>query len=153
MFKFLGDSESTLDAKGRFLFPTIFKKKLPEEQNSSFVIKRGYDECLDLYPVQNWDITSEKITALNEFDSKDREFRRFFLNGANPVELDGAGRLLIPKTLITYAGLEKDIVLIAVLEKIEIWSKVKHEKFLNSFSEERFNRLSDEVMAKNKLNG
>jgi MraZ protein len=94
MTGFLGEFEATLDAKGRFLLPAGFKKQLPEEEQGRFVINRGFEKCLTLYPIKNWEPLFADISKLNDFDPKVREFRRYFLNGATFVEPDTAGRLL-----------------------------------------------------------
>jgi len=88
---------------------------------------------------------------LNDFDPKVRQFKRYFLNGATQVELDSAGRLLLPKNLMEYAGLDKDIVLVSAIDKIEIWDKIKHQQFFETFSPEAFSDLAKEVMAGDKL--
>ena len=108
MTGFLGEFEATVDAKGRFLLPAGFKRQLPEEETNRFVINRGFEKCLALYPMRTWEPLFEKITGLNEFDPKQREFRRAFLNGATFVEPDTAGRILLPPNLKAYAGLQKD---------------------------------------------
>src|SRR5580698_6053005 len=136
MIGFLGEYEVTLDAKGRLLLPAGFKKQLPEDSASQFVINRGIETCLSLYPSQSWEPIFSEISKLNDFDPKVREFRRFFLNGAIQMELDSAGRLLIPKNLAEYAGLEKDIVLVSAINKIEIWDKNKYKEFFETFSPE-----------------
>ncbi len=92
---FLGEYEVTLDAKGRFLLPASLKKQTGEEAGS-FVINRGFEKCLGLYPMKSWEPIFEQISKLNDFDPKVRSFRRYFLNGATMMELDSAGRLLIP---------------------------------------------------------
>ena len=147
MIGFLGEYESTLDAKGRFLLPAAFKKQLPEEETLRFVINRGFEKCLSLYPIQNWEPLFADISKLNDFDPKVREFRRYFLNGATPVEPDGSGRLLIPPNLKEQAGLSKDIVLVAAVKKIEIWDSNKYKQLFESFSPEAFSNLAKEVMA------
>lgn len=143
---FLGEYEATLDAKGRFLLPAGFKKQLPEEAGSQFVINRGFEKCLTLYPMKSWDPIFAELGKLNDFDPKVREFRRYFLNGATVLELDSAGRLLVPPNLKEHAGLEKDIVLVAAMNKIEIWDKDKYQKFFESFSPESFSQLAQQVM-------
>ena len=107
---FLGEYEATLDSKGRFLLPAGIKKQLPEGVNPVFVVNRGFEKCLTVYPLQSWKPIYENISALNDFDPKVREFRRYFLNGAIQLEVDNAGRILLPKNLMEHAGLEKDIV-------------------------------------------
>src|SRR4028119_1025775 len=128
MTGFLGEFESTLDPKGRFLLPVGFKKQLPEAEITRFVINRGFEKCLSLYTIKSWEPLYDQISTLNDFDPKVREFRRYFLNGATIVEPDAAGRLLIPQNLKDYAGLEKDIVLAAAVNKLEIWDKEKYQK-------------------------
>jgi len=146
MIGFLGEYEATLDLKGRFLLPVGFKKQLPENDSDLFVINRGFEKCLSLYPRKSWEPIFENISKLNDFDPKVREFRRYFLNGAIMMELDSAGRLLVPQNLKAYAGLEKDIVLVAAVNKIEIWDKTKYQQFFESFSPEAFSGLANEVM-------
>ena len=146
MTGFLGEFEATLDAKGRFLLPAGFKKQLPEEETSRFVINRGFEKCLALYPMRTWEPLFEKITGLNEFDPKQREFRRAFLNGATFVEPDTAGRILLPPNLKAYAGLQKDIVLMATGDKLEIWDSNKYKEIFDSLSSESFSDLGDQVL-------
>lgn len=148
MISFIGEYESTIDAKGRFLFPSAFKKQLPGEDNITFVINRGFEKCLTLFPIQSWKPIFKELSQQNDFDPKVREFRRYFLNGATQVELDNAGRLLLPKNLLEHASLEKDIVLVSAINKIEIWDKVKYQQFFDSFSTESFSKLANEVMNK-----
>ena len=146
MTGFLGEYESTLDAKGRFLLPAAFKKQLPEDSNNRFVINRGFEKCLSLYPIGSWEPIFAEISQLNDFDPKVREFRRYFLNGATITETDSAGRLLVPQNLKEHASLEKDIVLVAAVNKIEIWDKLKYAQFFESFSPDAFSNLAQQVM-------
>src|SRR5882757_2773919 len=146
MIGFLGEYEATLDSKGRFLLPVGFKKQLPEDGNTQFVVNRGFEKCLGLYPMKSWEPIFEEISKLNDFDPKVRSFRRYFLNGATMMELDSAGRLLIPQNLKEYAGLEKDIVLVTAVNKIEIWDKIKYQQFFETFSPDDFSGLANEVM-------
>ncbi|MEO6537667.1 MAG: division/cell wall cluster transcriptional repressor MraZ [Ferruginibacter sp.] len=147
MISFLGEYESTIDAKGRFLLPAGFKKQMPKEEGN-FVINRGFEKCLTLYPLQSWKPIFSEISLLNDFDPKVREFRRYFLNGATQLEMDSAGRILLPKNLMEHASLEKDIVLVSALNKIEIWDKNKYQQFFESFTPESFSHLANEVMNK-----
>lgn len=149
MIGFLGEYEATLDAKGRFLLPAGFKKQLPEN-TMQFVINRGFEKCLTLYPLQSWDPIFAEISKLNDFDPKVREFRRYFLNGATYLEIDTAGRLLLPKNLMEHASLAKEIVLVSAVNKIEIWDKNKYQKFFETFTAESFSDLANEVMNGNR---
>ena len=146
MIGFLGEYEATLDSKSRFLLPVGFKKQLPEEGPNQFVMNRGFEKCLSLYPMKSWEPIFARINQLNDFDPEVRQFRRYFLNGATMVELDSAGRLLVPPNLKDHAGLDKDIVLTAAVDKIEIWDKIKYKQFFESFSPETFSSLAKQVM-------
>lgn len=147
MTGFLGEYEATLDAKGRFLLPAGFKRQIAESAGNQFVLNRGFEKCLTLYPMNEWQPIQEKISKLNDFDPKVREFRRYFLNGATILELDSAGRLNIPKNLMVHAGLDKEIVLTAANNKIEIWDKSKYQEFFDNFSPEAFSSLAQQVMS------
>ncbi|MGV3657586.1 MAG: division/cell wall cluster transcriptional repressor MraZ [Chitinophagaceae bacterium] len=147
MISFLGEYEATLDSKGRFLLPAGLKRQIPEGESTRFVINRGFEKCLTLYPMQSWQPLYDQISTLNDFDPKVREFRRYFLNGAIMVEPDAAGRLLVPQNLKDYAGLGKDIVLAAAVNKIEIWDKDSYQKFFESYSPDDFSSLAQSVMA------
>ena len=147
MIGFLGEYEATIDNKGRFLLPAGLKKQLPEGDNTQFVINRGFEKCLTMYPIKTWEPIFSEISKLNDFDPKVREFRRYFLNGATVLELDTANRLLIPPNLKEHAGLEKDIVLVSAINKLEIWDKSKYQQFFESYSPEAFSDLAQQVMA------
>ena len=146
MTGFLGEFEATLDAKGRFLLPAGFKKQFPEAETGRYVINRGFEQCLALYPMRTWEPLFAKISGLNEFDPKQREFRRAFLNGATYVEPDTAGRILLPPSLKVYAGLEKDIVLMATGDKIEIWDSNKYKQLFDSISSDALSDLGNQVL-------
>ncbi|MCX8019437.1 MAG: division/cell wall cluster transcriptional repressor MraZ [Chitinophagaceae bacterium] len=149
MIGFLGEYEATLDAKGRFLLPAAFRKQLPEEERNQFVINRGFEKCLALYPMSTWKPLFSRITRLNEFDPRQREFKRAFLNGATLVEPDTAGRILIPPNLKAYAGLQKDLVLMAAGDKLEIWDSSKYKEFFDSISSDALSDLAKEVLGGN----
>jgi MraZ protein len=146
MIVFLGEYEVTLDAKGRFLLPVGIKKQLPEDASEKFVIARGFEKCLTLYPKKNWDPIMAELIKVNDYKAENREFLRYFTMGAAEMELDSAGRILLPPNLKAYAGLEKDIVLVSVINKIEIWDRSKYQQFFDSFSLEKYSDLADRVM-------
>ncbi|MEJ7823577.1 MAG: division/cell wall cluster transcriptional repressor MraZ [Chitinophagaceae bacterium] len=145
MSTFFGEYEATVDAKGRFLLPGGFKKQLPEGENK-FVINRGFEKCLTLYPIKSWEPIVQEFLLKNEFDKNVRDFRRQFFGGATEVELDTAGRLLLPQTLKEYANLTKDIILVAALNSIEIWDAEKYKKLFEDISPEAYSKLAAEVM-------
>lgn len=146
MIGFLGEYEATVDTKGRFLLPAAIKKRLPEGSPDQFVINRGFEKCLTLYPLINWHPIFEGISKLNDFDPKVREFRRYFFNGATELELDSAGRLLIPPNLREHASIDKDIVLVGSVQKIEIWDKTKYREFFDSMTPQAFSHLAKDVI-------
>ena len=131
MSSFLGEYEVAVDAKGRFLLPSGFRKQMPEGSAERFVVKRGFENCLTLYPIETWNRLAEKINRLNDFNPKVREFKRLFLNGANTVDVDSAGRILLPKPLQEYAGIKKDMVFSAQGDKVELWDKDTYYNYMN----------------------
>lgn len=137
----------TLDPKGRFLLPAGLKKQLSEADGSLFVVNRGIEKCLTLHPMSSWAPIFDRISQLNDFDPEVRAFRRFFLNGATTVELDTAGRVLVPRNLMEYAGLDRDIVLVSAVNKIEIWSQAAYQQLFDSQSPAEFSALAARVMA------
>ena len=142
----IGTHDCKTDTKGRFLFPSSFKGQLTEELGDSFVIKRSiFRKCLELYPMKEWTTESERINKLNRFKQKNVDFIRKFMAGVRRVELDATGRLLIPRDLIKYSGIEKEIVLASVVNKIEIWNKAEYEKAVD-YDPDEFAGLAEEVM-------
>ena len=131
MTTLLGEYEVAIDAKGRFLVPSGFRKQLSEGEADRFVINRGFDNCLSLFPLSSWNALAEKINKLNDFNAKAREFKRLFLNGATKVEVDSAGRVLLPKPLQEYAGIKKDMVFSAQGNKVELWDKDTYYNYIN----------------------
>jgi MraZ protein len=147
MAGFLGEYDCTLDPKGRFLLPAKFKEQLQENENSQFVVNRGMDTCLGLYTIREWQPLFDRINKLNDFDTKIRRFKRFFLNGATMTELDSAGRLLVPQTLREYAGLGKDITLVSMGNRLEIWDVSKYKKELfESMTQDEFRDAAGDIM-------
>src|SRR6476469_9761561 len=145
MAGFLGEYEATIDAKGRFLLPGGLKKQMPDG-TSTIVISRGFEKCLLLYPLKAWEAIEEKIKKLNDFNPKVSQFRTLFVGGASYVDLDTAGRILLPPSLREYAGLDKDILLASDIDKIKIWDSGKYKKIFEEFSSDAFANLASEVM-------
>lgn len=145
MLNLLGEYDCKLDTKGRMMLPAGLKKQLQEVVHEGFVINRDmFDRCLILYPMQEWREVSSKIGKLNRFVAKNVRFIRKFNNGATSVELDAAGRMLIPSSLSDYADLKKEIKVAGNGDRIEIWSKANYEAMLNEDVD--MARLSEEVM-------
>ncbi len=148
MAGFLGEYEATLDTKGRFLLPVGFKKQMEDESDSRFVVNRGMEKYLSLYPWKTWEVIFNDLNNLSDFDPEIRQFKRFFLNGATILELDSAGRLLVPPNLKPHAELEKDIVLLATGRIIEIWDKSKYTKFFAEFPTESVSSMANKLLNK-----
>lgn len=121
---FLGEYNHSIDAKGRLIVPAKFREGLGEE----FIVTKGLDGCLYIYPDNEWREFEKKLSELPMGKSDIRKMVRFFLSAATQVELDKQGRILIPGTHREFAGLEKDVILAGVGKKIEIWSKDKWEE-------------------------
>lgn len=145
MINLIGEYESKMDAKGRIMLPASLKKQIPAESDGKFVINRGFEKCLILYPQNVWNTISEEINRLNPYVKKNRDFVRYFYRGATELQLDGAGRLLFPKALLEYAEAEKDLVLFAHGDRIEVWNKKVYDELLHVESED-FSSLAEEVM-------
>lgn len=120
---FMSEYNHTVDAKGRLIIPSKFREVLGEE----FVISKGMDGCLFVYANDDWAAFEQKLTSLPMTNKEARKFARFFLAGAAQVELDKQGRILLPAALREFAELDKDVVLVGVGSRIEIWSKEKYE--------------------------
>ncbi len=142
---FHGQYNSTIDTKGRFLLPAGLRKQLPEGE-TRFMINRGFEKCITFYTINEWDVLVAKLSQLNEFDAKARMFRKIFMGGAIEVELDSAGRMLIPQFLKDHAGLKKDIVLTADINKFEIWDEDGYKQYINQLSDDAFSALANDVM-------
>ena len=141
----VGEFEVKLDAKGRFLFPSGLRKQLPHAAQRDFMLNKGFEDCLTLYPIHEWEKVSEKLSKLNLFKPKNRMFYRLFHQGAKPVSLDKSSRLLIPVAHTERVGLKQEVMLIAYNDRIEIWDKSKYFSIIeNSMAD--FADLADEVM-------
>ena len=116
---FMGEYNHTIDAKGRLIVPSKFRDALGDE----FVITKGLDGCLFVYDNKEWTAFEEKLKSLPLTNKDARQFVRFFLAGAASVEVDKQGRILVPANLREFAKLSKDVVLVGVASRIEIWSK------------------------------
>ncbi|ERK30828.1 MULTISPECIES: division/cell wall cluster transcriptional repressor MraZ [Clostridium] len=122
---FIGEYNHGLDAKNRMIIPS----KLREELGNKFILTKGLDGCLYAYPLNEWKILEEKLKSLPLTNKDARAFVRFFFSGATEIELDKQGRGLIPQNLLEYAKIEKEIVSIGVLTRVEIWSKDKWNEY------------------------
>lgn len=120
---FMSEYNHTVDTKGRLIVPSKFREQLGDE----FVVTKGMDGCLFVYANEDWIAFEQKLTSLPLINKEARKFARFFLAGAAQVEVDKQGRILLPANLREFAGLEKDVVLVGVGSRIEIWSRENWE--------------------------
>lgn len=143
-----GQYEVKVDGKGRLRLPTDLLRQIPEETNTKYVINKGLDNCLRLYPIVQWNaITDEMNKQLNWFQSKEREFLRYFYQAATQVDLDSNDRVLIPKRLTDAVGIKDEVVILAFGDVIEIWNS---EVYYSTVAKEpeNFAQMADEIWSK-----
>ncbi len=146
LINLIGTYECKSDAKGRIMLPSALKKQLSSVMQDGFVIKRSvFNNCLEMYPMKEWDTMAAQVNQLNRFIKKNIDFIRSYMSGLKVVEADGNGRILIPKNLIVFAGIDKEIVLTASVNVIEIWDKEQYEEIIKSTLKD-FGKLSEELL-------
>ena len=142
----IGTYECKIDVKGRLLIPSAFKKQLAPVIAKGFVLKRAvFQNCLELYPLEEWEDLIKKVNSLNRFKKKNNDFIRRFTAGVKFIELDNNGRLLIPKDLIEFSKINREVTLSSSVNIIEIWDKVSYGKVIVD-SRDAFAKLAEEVM-------
>lgn len=146
MINFIGTYQCKADVKGRIMIPVALKNQLTPVLQKGFVVKRAvFQPCLELYPLDEWNVLMQKVNKLNRFKKKNNDFIRRFTAGVKVVEVDAAGRLLIPKDLIGFAGISKEVVLSSAINIVEIWDKDSYEKAIDDAAVD-FADLAEEVM-------
>ena len=146
MINFIGTYDCKADAKGRVMIPVALKNQMAPIMNQSFVIKRSvFQPCLELYPMEEWNLLMEKMNKKNRFKKKNNDFIRLFTAGVKKVELDASGRLLLPKDLLAFSKIKKEVVLSSAVAIIEIWDKDLYENAINSAVGD-FAELAEQVM-------
>ena len=149
----IGTYECKVDAKGRLMRPVAFKKQLASVTEKGFVLKRAvFQPCLELYPMQEWESMMQNVNKLNRFKKKNNDFIRRFTAGVKSIDLDVSGRLLIPKDLVGFAGITKEIVVTSAVNIIEIWDKDKYEKAIDDAADD-FADLAEDVMGQDDADG
>jgi len=145
---FQGHSQCNLDNKSRLILPAKFRKYIKPEADNKLILTRGMDECLLVYPQDEWEKVKVGLTRYNQFNSEQRFFIREFLNYVNECELDSQNRIVIPSQLMQFAKLNKEVVVIGLLDKMEIWdpkTKEKYDKSMSKSFEEIAERVSEIV--------
>lgn len=142
----IGTYECKVDVKGRVLIPSPLKKQLAHSLQNGFVLKRSvFQPCLELYPMEEWNAMMTKINTLNRFVKKNNDFIRRFTAGVKTVEIDTLGRLLVPKDLVNFASISKEVVFSSAVNIVEIWDKDLYEKSING-DDINFADLAEDVM-------
>lgn len=131
-YYFCGEYNHTVDAKGRMIIPQKFREIL----GASFMVTRGLDDCLFVYPLEEWEKFTQQLKALPISNPTARQFVRYFMAGAVECELDKQGRILIPQTLRNYVGITKDVVVTGVGQRAEIWDSEKWNNYNSQLSSE-----------------
>lgn len=117
----IGEFSHGMDKKNRIIIPA----KLREGLGDTFIMTKGLDSCLYIYPKSEWEVFEKKLKSLPMTDKNVRAFVRFFFSGANEMEPDKMGRVLIPQSLLSYAGIEGEVVSVGMMDRVEVWSKEK----------------------------
>ena len=148
-----GTYECKADIKGRLMLPVALKKQLAGSMGNGFVLKRAvFQPCIELYPAQEWEALMQKVNKLNRFKKKNNDFIRRFTAGVKVVDLDASGRLLIPRDLLGFAKIEKEIVVSSAVSIVEIWDKTQYEKAIDDAASD-FAALAEEVMGQDNADG
>ena len=143
---FLGSYNYSIDAKGRISIPARMRKFVSPESNDTFVLTRGSSKCINIYPMDFWkELVSSKLDKLNSFDPQDVKFMRMFLQEAAEDKFDSQSRLLVPKKLIDFAEIEKDILILGMNKYIEVWNPQLYEEYLKNI-EDSYESIAKEVM-------
>lgn len=146
MESLIGTYECKVDTKGRVMLAAGLKKQLDSVVHEGFVLKRSvFQKCLELYPMEEWRKVMGQVSKLNRFVKKNNDFIRLFTAGVKRVELDSAGRLLLPKDLLAYSGIAKEVVFSSAVSVIEIWGKELYEGAIEGAVDD-FADLAEQVM-------
>jgi MraZ protein len=153
MLTITGVHECKADAKGRVAIPAPLKKQLQTVLDQGFILKRSvFQPCLELYPIAAWQEVMGKVGRLNRFVKKHNDFIRLFSAGVKSIELDSNARLLIPKDLQEYSGINSQIVMASAVDIIEVWDKEAYERSLQEGTQD-FGALAEEVMGLMQFGG
>jgi len=144
--RFSGEYSNTLDLKNRVNIPSKFRKALEPVNDRTFVITRGFDPCLTLYPISEWNIVEQQLASLSSIRNRNREFVRSIVRYASYVQYDKQGRIVIPDNLKDYANIDREVLIIGMISKIELWSPDKITKYDNDqIKIDDFDDLADDI--------
>lgn len=131
MHKLSGEYEVKIDDKGRLRLPSVLLRQFGASASTSFVVNRGFEKCLLLYPIEAWVEKTKEVDQLSSYSTKDRTFMRYFYRGATELSVDASERILLPKSLMEHAGIDHEVFLLAYQNKVEIWSKAEYIKMVS----------------------
>jgi MraZ protein len=132
MSSFKGSHDYSVDSKGRINIPARLRKYVSPEANDTFIVTRGYEKCLFVYPLDEWNKLEQSIRDLSPTNPQHRFFMRTLLELATESQLDGQSRITIPKELLQFAGIENDVLILGVLERIELWNPRIYQEYLKA---------------------
>ncbi len=143
---FRGQFTYSVDAKGRISIPAKLRKQVSPDANDTFVMTRGNGKCIDVYPLDQWLVFERKLEELNPFDPQKAKFIRMILQHAAEDTLDSQSRILIPQTLLEYAHIKKEVIILGALKKIEVWNPKDFDEYLKA-TPETYEQIAAQVMA------
>ena len=143
---FIGSFKYSIDSKGRISLPAKLRKYVSTEANDTFIMTRGTAKCIDIYPMDQWkELAANKLNKLNTFNPQEAMFVRMFLQEAAEDKLDSQARILIPKSLIEFAEIQKDVFILGAVKKIEIWNPDIYERYLQE-NMKSYDEIAKDVM-------
>ncbi len=145
---FTGEYNNSLDRKNRLNIPAKFRRALDPANDRTFILTRGFDQCLLLYPLNEWQEVEIQLSQLSSIRSRDRDFVRSITRHATPVQYDGQGRIQIPEALINFSGIQKDVNVLGMIKKIELWDPAilnKQDKQSSRVADKDFDDLANEI--------
>ncbi len=143
---FRGQYTYSVDSKGRVSIPAKMRKHISPDANDTFVMTQGTAQCIDVYPMDQWQQFEERLLKLNPFNPKEAKFIRMILQHATEDKLDSQSRILIPQKLLEYAGIKKEVLILGALKKIEIWNPEIYKNYIESPGE-TYEEIASTVMA------
>jgi MraZ protein len=142
---FKGQFKYSIDSKGRISIPAKLRKYVSSNANDTFTMTKGMGKCIDIYPLDQWQQFEEYLSKLNPFSQDDVKFIRMLLQHATEDNLDSQGRILIPQSLIEYAEIKNEVLILGALKKIEVWNPDIYKDYINH-TKESYEELAAKVM-------
>ena len=147
MLTFKGRWENSVDNKGRVPLPAKMRRQLMRDESDAFVITRGFERCLAIYPMERWRVMEQSLNRLNPFMPNARRFIRSFIWDSDEVSMDSQGRIILPRRLMEYAGITDKATIVGTLDHIEIWSSDALMDYGADESDETYAELAANLMA------